>query len=97
VAYSVYVEKPGTRREQPSDSLDIKMAKDIHLGPGRLGLSMDIFNLLGTYTITDIRNPAGTWLPTDANVTSGTYTPGTMRVTGINGFRLVKFSIGYSF
>jgi len=97
VAYSVYVEKPGTRREQPSDSLDIKMAKDILLGPGRLGLSMDVFNLLGTYTIADIRNPAGTWLPADANTTSGTYTPGTMRVTGINGFRLVKFSIGYSF
>ena len=97
LTYSVYVEPPGTRWEQPSDNLDIKVAKDIPLGPGKLGLSMDVFNLLGAYTITDIRNPAGTWLPTDANTTAGTYTAGTTRVTGIIGSRLVKFSVFFRF
>jgi len=97
LAYSINVEPPGTRWEQPSDNIDIKVAKDIALGPGRLGLSMDVFNLLGAYTITDIRNPAGTWLPKDNNTASGTYTPGTTRLTGITGSRLLKFSIYYRF
>jgi hypothetical protein len=61
LAYSVKVEPPWTRWEQPSDNLDIKVVKDIALGPGKLGLSMDVFNLLGVYTITDIRNPGGNW------------------------------------
>ena len=97
LAYSIYVEPPGTRWEQPSDNLDIKISKDLPLGFGRFGLSMDVFNLLGAYTITDIRNPAGTWLPTDADTTAGTYTAGQTRLTGIIGYRLVKFSIFYKF
>ena len=97
LAYSIYVEPPGTRWEQPSDNLDIRMEKDFNIGPGKLGFYMDVFNLLGAYTITDVRNPAGTWLPADINSTAGTYTAGTTRITGITGFRLVKFSILYRF
>jgi len=97
LAYGIYVEPPGTRWEQPSDNLDIRMEKDFAVGPGKLGFYVDVFNLLAAYTITDVRNPAGTWLPVDVNTTAGTYTPGTTRVTGIIGTRLVKFSILYRF
>lgn len=97
LSYTIYVEPPGTRREQPSDNLDVRIGKDFPVGPGILSFFMDVYNLLGAYTISDIRNPGGTWLPVDANTTIGTYKPGKTGLTGISGSRICKLSISYKF
>ena len=96
-SYSIQVETPGTRRDQPTESLDFRLEKDFKLGPGQLGVSVDIFNVLGSYRISTVYNPAGTWRPADADTTEGTYTPGWTGLTGISGSRLFKFSILYRF
>jgi len=96
-SYGIYVEPPGTRRDQPYDNLDIRMEKDFALGPGKVGFYIDIFNFLGAYTISDVKNPGGTWLPVDANSTQGVYTPGWRGLTGISGSRIFNFSILYRF
>ena len=95
--YSIYVEKPGTRRNEASDSLDLRLAKDFRLGPGKLGFYVDIFNLLGAYTLTVRKNPGGTWRPADENTSEGEYTPGSMGLRGFSGSRLIKFSVLYRF
>jgi hypothetical protein len=94
---SIYVEPPGTRWDQPYDNLDLRVEKDFALGPGKLGVYMDVFNLLGAYTISAVKNPAGTWIPTDANTTAGTYAPGFIGLTGVTGTRIIKFSLLYKF
>lgn len=58
---------------------------------------MDIFNLLGAYTLTVAQNPAGTWRPTDANTTDGTYTPASLGLRGFTGSRQIRFSLLYRF
>ena len=95
--YGIYVEKPGTRRNEASDSLDLRLEKDFRLGPGKLGLYVDIFNLLGAYTLTVRKNPAGTWRPADENTSEGEYTPGSLGLRGFSGSRLIKFSVFYRF
>jgi len=95
--YNIYVEKPGTRRNEASDSLDLRLQKDFRLGPGKLGLYVDIFNLLGAYTLTVRKNPGGTWRPADENSSEGEYTPGSTGLRGFSGSRLIKFSVLYRF
>ncbi|MGC8746868.1 MAG: carboxypeptidase regulatory-like domain-containing protein, partial [Candidatus Saccharicenans sp.] len=97
VRYSIYVEPPGTRRNEAYDNLDIRFQKDFLLGPGRLGFYMDVFNLLGAYTLTIAKNPGGTWRPADDNTTVGTYTPGSTGLRGFSGSRQFRFSVLYSF
>jgi len=96
-SYNIYVETPGTRRNESSDNLDIRLEKDVQLGPGKLGIYMDVFNLLGAYTLTVAQNPGGTWRPTDANTTEGRYTPGSLGLRGFTGSRQIKFSLLYKF
>jgi hypothetical protein len=96
-SYRINVEAPGARWNEASDNLDMRIEKDIKLGPGRLGAYIDIFNLLGAYNLTINKNPAGTWRPTDANTTSGTYTVGSLGLVGFTGSRQIWFSLKYSF
>jgi hypothetical protein len=96
-SYRINVEAPGTRWNEASDSLDLRIEKDIKLGPGTLGAYVDIFNLLGAYNLTINKNPAGTWKPTDQNTTSGTYTPGSLGLVGFTGSRQFWFSLKYRF
>ena len=96
-SYSIQVEAIGTRRDQPTESLDLRLERDFKLGWGRLGVYMDVFNLLGSYTITTAKNPGGTWRPADGNTTEGIYSPGWAGLTGMSGYRLFKFSIFYRF
>ncbi|MGB9836850.1 MAG: carboxypeptidase regulatory-like domain-containing protein [Candidatus Saccharicenans sp.] len=97
VPYSVYVEPPGTRRNEAYDNLDIRFQKDFNLGPGRLGFYMDVFNLLGAYTLTIAKNPGGTWRPAGENTDQGTYTPGSTGLRGFSGSRQIRFSVLYRF
>jgi len=96
-SYSVYVNPPGTYRNEASDSLDLRLEKDFNLGPGKLGIYMNIFNLLGAYTLTVAQNPAGLWEPDGANTTEGTYTPDSTGIRGFNGSRQFRFSLFYRF
>jgi hypothetical protein len=95
--YRINVEAPGTRRTEAYDNLDIRIEKSFNLGPGRLALFADIFNLLGAYTLIVARDPAGTWRPSDEGTASGAYTPGSTGLRGFSGFRQVQFSFLYRF
>jgi len=97
VPYGIYVEPPGTRRNEASDNLDIRLQKDFNIGPGRLGFYMDVFNLLGAYTLTIAKDPGGTWHPVDENTAQGTYTPGSTGLKGFSGYRQFRFSVLYRF
>ena len=96
-SYSIYVEPPGTYRNESSDSLDVRLEKDFNLGPGKLGIYMDVFNLLGAYTLNVAQNPGGTWRPADENTTEGTYTVGSTGLRGFAGSRQFRFSLFYRF
>jgi hypothetical protein len=60
-------------------------------------LYVDIFNLLGAYTLNISKNPGGTWSPADENSTEGVYTPGSTGLRGFSGSRLIKFSVLFRF
>ena len=95
--YSIYVNPPGTYRNEAADSLDLRLERDFKLGPGTLGAFVNIFNLLGAYTLTVAKNPGGTWRPADENTTAGTYTPGSTGLRGFAGSRQFRFSLFYRF
>jgi hypothetical protein len=95
--YSIYVNPPGTYRNEASDNLDLRFGKDFKLGPGRIDAFINIFNLLGAYTLTVAKNPAGTWRPEDENTTEGTYTPGSTGLKGFAGSRQFRLSLSYKF
>lgn len=67
------------------------------VGPGSLEACMNVFNLLGAYTLTVAKNPAGTWRPADENTTEGTSTVGSTGLRGFAGSRQFRFSLSYKF
>lgn len=95
--YSIYVNSPGTYWNEASDNIDLRLGKDLRLGPGSLGAYVNIFNLLGAYTLTVAKNPGGTWRPADENATDGTYTAGSTGLRGFSGSRQFRFSLSYKF
>jgi len=95
--YLVYVEPPGTYRNESADSFDLRFGKDFKLGPGSLGAYVNIFNLLGSYMLTVSKNPAGTWSPDDENTTDGVYTVGSTGLRGFSGSRQFRFNLLYKF
>lgn len=97
IGYTINVEPPGTRRNEAWDNLDIRLQKDFNLGPGSIGIYVDVFNLLGAYTLTISKNPAGTWRPADENSAEGTFTLGSLGLRGFSGYRQFRFSILYRF
>ncbi len=96
-AYSINVNAPGTYWNEPSDSLDLRLGKDFKLGPGTLEAFVNVFNLLGAYTLTVAKNPGGTWRPIDNNTDQGTYTPGSTGLRGFAGSRQFRFCLLYRF
>lgn len=98
LSYAINVEVPGTRRWNSSDNVDLRLEKEFSLGRyGKLGIFLDIFNLMGYTQINVAANPGGRWRPADANTTEGTYTPGWTGITGHTGTRVFKFSVRYTF
>jgi len=95
--YSIYVSPPGTYRNEASDNLDLRIGKDFKLGPGTVDAYVNIFNLLGAYTLTVAKNPGGTWRPAAENTTAGTYTVGSTGLRGFSGSRQFRFSLSYKF
>jgi hypothetical protein len=96
-SYSINVNASGTYWNEPSDSLDLRLGKDFKLGPGTLEAFVNVFNLLGAYTLTVAKNPGGTWKPDDENTSSGSYTPGSTGLRGFAGSRQFRFCLLYRF
>ena len=97
-SYGINVEPRGTHREKSIDIVDLRLEKEFNFGRyGRVGLFVDVFNLLGYTEIFVTENPGGTWKPADANTSAGSYSPGWTGITGHRGTRIFKFSVRYSF
>jgi len=99
--YYVSLEKQGARRYNAWNILDARIEKSFTLANiGRIGLFVDIFNLLGQHYVNVSQNPGGTWMPVDNNTDKGTYKlSGTYKkVTGFSNLtRTIRLSIRYSF
>jgi len=99
-SYAVRVEPNGSRRIQSYDNVDLRLEKEFPLsGFGKLGIFLDVYNLLGNRYIYTGVDPGGSWLPVDANTTAGKYTVGSTygKATGIDGTRVFKFSVRLNF
>ena len=101
-SYGVNLEPSGTRRNYSTDNMDFRLEKEFGLGKiGKLGVFIDVFNLLGAQYVTVGMNPGGTWRPTDRQRDGhgGTYTVGSTfgKVTGISGVRNYRISARFSF
>ena len=97
-AFSINVEPLGSRRNEASDNLDLRIEKQFRIGDrGRLAAYVDIFNVLGTSMLEVSTNPGGTWRPADANTTEGVYSPDWMGITNFIGARTFEFSVRFWF
>ncbi len=99
-SFGINVESSGARRYPSVDNVDFRLEKEFAFGDfGRLGLFVDIYNMLGHSYLDTVLNPGGTWRPTDENTNVGTYTAsGTYkRVVGLTGVRTFKLSLRFSF
>ena len=96
---SVNLEATGTRRNQSSQTFDMRLEKEFSFGKyGRVGLFIDIFNAFGFHSFSANVNPGGSWRPDAENSTSGTFTPSRIGFNSITGgVRTYKFSIRYTF
>ena len=90
----VFLENPGSRRNESYDNLDIRAEKEFVLENfGRLNIFLDVINALGNkYHLID-KNDGGYWYPEDENISEGirilnpNYKKGTT-LSGIRGFSL---------
>ena len=94
---TILLEPSGTRRNQCSQSLDLRIEKQFRLGRyGKISTFVDIFNALGFHSFSANVNPAGFWRPTAENSTTGTFTPGKVGFNSITGgVRTFAFSVRY--
>ncbi|MHB8094568.1 MAG: outer membrane beta-barrel protein, partial [Candidatus Aminicenantales bacterium] len=97
---TVNVETVGARRNQSYDNVDFRFEKQFDVKLGKLGVFVDVYNLLGNRLINYGQNPGGRWSPTGPNGSTGTYaniasTYG--KVTSIDGIRTYKFSLRFTF
>jgi hypothetical protein len=96
----VNLEPQGTRRRPAVDNIDFRLEKEFAFGSSkRLGMFVDIYNLLGNKYLYPDTNPGGTWLPAGENTNQGEFIPsGTYgRVLNLSGVRTFKFSLRFSF
>jgi len=96
---TILVEPKGTRRNQSSQTLDLRIEKKFNLGQryGNVGIFLDIFNAFGFHSFSASVNPGGFWMPTAENSTAGTFTPSRIGFNSITGGVITfKFSIRYT-
>jgi hypothetical protein len=98
--YTVYVDSVGFGRNPSLSLLDVRLEKRFDLTKNHnIGIFVDVLNLLGSYNVYVGNNPGGTWQPADENTNIGVYTTSYWfgKVTGIDGARILKVSIRYTF
>jgi len=96
----VSLESPGTRRNQSSQTFDLRLEKQFDLGRryGRIGIFIDIFNALGFHSFSAAVNPGGFWRPDAEGSTTGILTPSRVGFNSITGGVInFKLSIRYTF
>jgi hypothetical protein len=100
VPVKVFLESPGTRRYDSWNTVDLRLEKEfLRRGRAGLGLSVDVYNLLGTkYRLLDL-NDGGTWAPTGEGGTAGTRTlSGTYGTyTPLIGTRVLRLNLRLKF
>ncbi len=92
-------EVDGSRRQPAYDNIDFRLEKEFMFSFGKLGMYMDIYNLLGNSYFNIGREPGGTWIPASEGSGQGTYNPGWSygRLLGVNATRIFKFSVRVQF
>jgi len=95
----VNLEPSGKRRNQSFDNIDIRFEKQFGLPFGKVGIFVDIYNMLGNKYVYTGQDPSGYWQPDGPNTSSGTYTPDYYygKITGLQGARIYKFSLRFTF
>lgn len=96
----VYLERPGNRRYTASETLDLRIEKELHLkGLGGLGIYMDVFNLLSARSSILNGNDGGFWYPNAENSGMGTRVldPSYDSFIARSGARVIKFSLSLRF
>jgi hypothetical protein len=100
-SYTVNVEPLGARRYYAISNLDFRLEKTFGLERyGRIGVYLDVFNLLGNSYVNITLNPGGTWRPVDNNSAQGAFAASGSyrRTTSITGLaRTFQLSLRYSF
>ncbi len=94
---TVLLEEPGTRRTEAVNRLDIRIEKEIALSRSkRVGLFLDIFNILGNQYQSIIQNEGGFWYPAVENSTEGVriIDPNYNKVIALSGVR--SFRLGFN-
>ncbi len=97
---SVNAEEQGSRRNQSLDNVDLRFEKEFQIGDfGRLGLHVDVYNLLGNRYVSTGLNPGGTWRPTGPNTSDGSYSRAGSygRLNSVDGVRIFKISARFTF
>ncbi len=97
---TVLLEPAGSRRNQSSQSFDLRIEKEFSLGRyGRIGAFVDIFNAFGFHSFSAAVNPGGTWRPVaEGSSSTGTFTPSRVGFNSITGGVInFKFSLRYTF
>lgn len=96
----VYLERPGDRRTQAMENLDLRIEKELPLkGFGRLYLYADILNVLSARYGVINGNDGGFWYPDAENGVSGAriLDPSYDEYVSRIGARVVKFSLSLRF
>ncbi|MHB8094571.1 MAG: TonB-dependent receptor [Candidatus Aminicenantales bacterium] len=96
----VYTETVGTRRNQSFDNLDLRFEKQFDVRYGKIGVFVDVYNLLGNRYVTYGQDPGGLWNPKGFGSAAGSYTNISStygKATSISGIRTYKFSLRFTF
>jgi hypothetical protein len=99
--YGVYIEPRDERQNRSYNYLDLRLEKEFVFGDfGRLGLYMDVLNLLGYSSIDVNRDDIYRWRP-DAEGFNQTGTvqleSGYKAIDSVSGIRTIKFSLRFAF
>lgn len=92
----VYLEKPGERRTEPYNNLDLRVEKKFRLGQsGSLSLYADIFNVLGYKYDWIFKNDDSFWFPEDEDTTQGLQmiSPNYKQITSLFGTRTLSINL----
>ena len=99
--YSVNIETSGDRRYRSENWLDVRLEKEFGFGNyGRLGLYIDVLNVLGFSGVSIGQNDVYRWNPVAEGADkTGTKTLATSYkvISSVTGLRTVKASVRYSF
>ncbi len=101
VPWNVWVrlETVGTRRHPSIANLDIRLEKRLTWPMGRMGVFLDIYNVMGNKYVTYGRDPGGLWRPVEVSSGAGTYTPDWSygRAMSVQATRIFKLSARFHF